>query len=176
MFNGFKYTDTEIKEILSSMVIIVDSREQVNSHITDWFDKKKIAYVIKKLDFADYSCFIPSNEKLSIPRDIYFDKSIAIERKGSLDELIGNFSERDRIQDEFLRSTGKIHLVIEDAEYSDIYDGNYKSKYASKSATGTLHSMSDKYGFNFIFLNKEYTAKYIFCTLYYHIRNIIKSL
>ena len=49
MLEMFKYTDKEIKILLKSMVILVDSREQENSHITKWFDSKKIPYRVEKL-------------------------------------------------------------------------------------------------------------------------------
>jgi len=174
MIENFKYTEAELKKILSSMTIICDSREQQCSHITEWFDKKKISYVSKKLDWGDYSFYIPKNPELGIIRDTYFNNQISIERKGCLDEIIENFVERDRLESEFLRHKGKMYLIIEDSTYDDMYEGKYQSKYASKSAIGTLHSMTDRYGLNFIFLNKEYTAKFIFCTFYYHLRNQLK--
>jgi hypothetical protein len=124
------------------------------------------------MDFGDYSFFIPANEKLSIPRDYYYTNNICIERKGSLDELVGNFSEdRDRIEDEFLRHRGKMFLLIEGSSYKDIYEGNYRSKYSSKSLVGTLHSFSDRYNVPYIFIDKEYSARYIYFTFYYYLRN-----
>ena len=174
MINRFKYTESEMKQILSSMTIICDSREQQCSHVTEWFDKKKIPYISKKLDWGDYSFFIPANLELGIIKPTYYDKEITIERKGCLDEIIGNFVERDRIESEFLRHKGKMHIIIEDSTYADMYEGRYQSKYASKSAIGSLHSMADRYDLNFIFSDKDYTAKYIFCTFYYYLRNRIK--
>ena len=172
---NYKYTDTELKKILSSMVILVDSREQKNQNILSWYDKKKIPYEEHKLDYGDYSFYIPANLDLSIQRDTYYDKNICIEKKNSVDELVGNFAtNRNRIEDEFIRHKGKMILVIEDSSYKDIYEGNYQSKYNSKSAVGTLHSFSERYNVPFIFLDKEYTAKYIFCTFYYYLRELYK--
>ena len=54
-------------ELISSMVILVDTREKVNDHILEYFDKKNITYKKKALDYGDYSFMIPANEKLSIP-------------------------------------------------------------------------------------------------------------
>jgi ERCC4-type nuclease len=139
MLNGYKYTDTELKKILSSMVILYDSREQKNIHILSWYDSKKILYKEQKLDCGDYSCYIPANPDLSIHRDIYFDKEVCIERKGTLDELIGNFSERTRIEDEFLRHKGNMTLIIENSSYKDIYEGNYQSKYNYCPKTQMAH-------------------------------------
>jgi HEPN domain-containing protein len=175
MLNNYKYTEAEQKKILSSITILYDSREQKNQHILSWYDNKKIPYKKHTLDYGDYSFYIPANEELSIHRDIYFDKEISIERKGTLDEIIGNFStDRDRIEDEFLRHKGNMTLIIENSSYSDMYEGNYKSKYTSKSAIGTLHSFSLRYNVPFIFLDNTHTAKFIYCHFYYYLRNILK--
>lgn len=42
-------------ELISSMVILVDTREKVNDHILEYFDKKSITYKKKALDYGDYS-------------------------------------------------------------------------------------------------------------------------
>ena len=127
-----------------------------------------------KLPGGDYSVMLPANEELSIPRDYYFLDSITVERKNSVDELIGNFAtDRNRIEDEFLRYKGNMTLLIEEGNYSDIRAGKYTSKYNAKSAIGTLHSFSIKYGVPFIFLNKEDSGCYIYCHMYYFLRSII---
>ena len=37
--NNYYYTDKEIKAILDSIIIIIDTRENDNKHIIDYFDK-----------------------------------------------------------------------------------------------------------------------------------------
>ena len=76
MIDLYKYTDKEIKELLKSMVILVDSRENANSHILKWFDEKKISYKIEKLEFCDYSFLLPANSELGFNRDLYFADKI----------------------------------------------------------------------------------------------------
>jgi ERCC4-type nuclease len=175
MVAKFKYTETELKKILKSIVILVDSREHdaKNDHILSWFDKNEIKYEKKKLDSGDYSFMLPKNEEFGIIRDTYYT-DFSIERKANIDEIIGNFAnDRDRIEDEFLRHQGKLTLLIEDGNYGDIRNGNYKSQYNSKSAIGTLHSFSIKYNVPFIFINKEHTGCFIYCSFYYYLRTII---
>lgn len=87
-----KYTKKQIDQILKSITIIVDSREKVNSHILIWLKYKKINYIIDKLDFGDYSYYIPKNEELNIKEDVYFNDTISIERKRNLEELAGNIT------------------------------------------------------------------------------------
>jgi ERCC4-type nuclease len=176
MIQWFKYTDKQRDALLSSINILVDSREQQNKHITDYFDKKNIQYSTKALSYGDYSFFIPQNNELDIPRDLYFDKEIAVERKGSLEELSGNFSQqRDRFEKELSLFHGRMFLLIENANYQDICDGNYKTQYNKKSYIGSLHSFCYKYDLPFIFMpNNEYSAIYIYGTFYYYLKNIIK--
>ena len=81
IFNKYKYTDKEMEELISSIVILVDTREKVNSHITDYFDRKEIKYKKKALSYGDYSFMIPANEKLSIPRDLYFNTTCVKSRR-----------------------------------------------------------------------------------------------
>ena len=104
MVQLYRYKDKEIEEIIKSIVILIDTREQENSHIKDYFDKKKIVYKVQKLDYGDYSFYIPKNEALGISRELYFNDIVCIERKGSLEELSGNFTkDRARIEEELSR-------------------------------------------------------------------------
>ena len=86
----YKYTDKEIDELILSIIILVDTREKMNAHITDSFDQNGISYKKKALEYGDYSFALPKNEELSIPRDMYFNKKVCIERKASLEEISGN--------------------------------------------------------------------------------------
>ena len=109
MLEHYNFTDKEQKKLLDSIVIICDNREQKNDHITTYFDSKKIPWVRKKLNYADYSFYIPKNEELSIPRDLWFDNDIVIERKNSLEEISSCFTEsRDRLKKEFAFDFDKI--------------------------------------------------------------------
>lgn len=172
----YKYTDKEKETILKSMVIIVDTREQVNDHIKTHFDTKSIKYVIKKLDYGDYSFYIPKNDDLGIIRDLYFDKKVTVERKHSLEELSGNLTnDRERFEKELKFYGGKMYLLIENANYHDIVVSNYKTQYKNLSYLAGLHSFSDRYDIPTIFIPKqEYSGVYIYNTLYYFLKNYLK--
>jgi ERCC4-type nuclease len=171
MFNS-EYTDKQIKEIIDSIVILIDSREKVNSHIKMWLKSKKIPFEILKLDFGDYSFYIPKNDKLGIFEDIYFNNELAIERKANAEEISGNFTEeRERFEREFTRGCGKIRLLIEDSSYSNICDGEYGTKLNPQSFTGSLHSFQEKYNTPFFFIDKQYSGIYIYNTFKYYLRN-----
>ena len=168
----YHFTDTEVKKLLDSMVVLIDTRENVNGHITEYLSKKKIPYEVRKLDSADYSCMIPKNEELGICRDIYFTDSILVERKASLDELAGNLTkDRTRFESELLRAKGaNIALMIENATYADLVMGRYRSEYNAKSFVATLATYSARYGLDVNFVPKELAGNWIYHRLYYAVR------
>ena len=168
----YHFTDTEVKKLLDSMVILVDTRENANSHITDYLSKKKIPYESKKLDYGDYSIKLCKNEELGISRDIYFTDSILVERKASLDELAGNLTkDRTRFESELLRAKGaNIALMVENATYADLVMGRYRSEYNAKSFVATLATYSARYGLDVNFVPKELAGNWIYHRLYYAVR------
>ena len=176
MLDKFKYTDKEINELISSMVILVDSREQKNSHILESFDKNKIAYKKKALDYGDYSFEIPANEQLSIPRSLSFASKIVVERKASLEEISGNLTNgRDRFEKELCLAPKKKVLLIENASYEDVAKGNYNTQYNKKSFLGSLHSFWFKYDIPIMFMpDNSYSALFIKKYFEYYLKNYIR--
>ena len=168
----FHFSDKELKQLLASMVVLVDTREQENLHLLSYFDKKNVKYEKKALSSADYSCYLPKNEDLGIMRPIFFTDSILIERKGSLDELAGNLTVgRTRFESELLRAKGaNMALMVENATYGDLVRGNYHSKYEPKSFVATLATFSARYGLDVNFVEKELAGNWIYHRLYYAVR------
>ena len=179
MLDLFKYTDKEIAEIVKSMVILVDTREHEgkNTHITDYFDNKKIEWKKKKLNYGDYSFMIPANPDLDIPRDLIFANKVIVERKASLEEISGNFTkERDRIEKELALAPKNKVLIIESGSYKDMVTGNYATKYASKSFWATYHSFWHKYDIPIIFMpDVRYTGMFIRGYFTYYLHNYMKG-
>src|SRR5690554_903492 len=118
----YLYTKTEQKKILSSLVMLIDTREQENSHITSYFDRQGIGWKNKKLDYGDYSFLLPAAPNLGIMRDLYFTREIVIERKANLDELAGNLTHgRAAFEAELIRANGfKMLLLVEGGSWEDI--------------------------------------------------------
>jgi ERCC4-type nuclease len=176
MFNHYHYTEKEIKEILKSLIILYDSRENQNHHILDWFDKKSIAHVEHTLNFGDYSFMLPAGSADDSYRNIYFDRQIIIERKSSLNELSGNLAQnRQRFEDEMLRAGNcrKI-LMIESGSLDDIINGNYKTEFSPVSYFGSLLAFSQRYGLETVFIKPEHAGQFIYGTMYYYLRELIK--
>lgn len=167
----------QLKELLQSMVIIIDTREQKNSHILKYFDENDIKYISKKLDCGDYSFYVPANECFDISEDIWYNKDIVIERKNSVDEIVGNFAtDKDRLEREFARHGGKMVLMIEEERFYDkLHKQDYRNNINSKSAVGIFHSLMDRYNIQTFFIKKELAGKFIYYHFYYYLRNKVKT-
>lgn len=165
-----------MKQLIESVVILVDTREKVNSHLIDYFNKQKIKYKTKALDYGDYSFMIPKDETLSIPRDLYFDKKIVVERKANLEEISGNFTkERDRFEKELTLAPKEKVLLIENANYSDIVLGNYNTQYNKKSFWASIHSFWHKYETPIMFMpDNKFSGIFIWGYFQYYIKNYFK--
>lgn len=176
VLNNFKYTDKEMEQLVSSLTVLVDSREKVNDHILDYFDRKSIPYKKKALDYGDYSFFIPANEKLSIPRDLYFNNQVVVERKASLEEISGNLTkERDRFEKELCLAPKTKVLLIENANYADIATGNYKTQYNKKSFWASIHSFWFKYNIPIMFMpDNQYSGLFIRGFFEYYLKNYMR--
>lgn len=162
MLKNYKFSDKEKTAILSSMVYVIDTREKRNEHIVQKMDDKGIKYIKRKLDYGDYSFYIPKNEDLGIHRDIWFDQEIVIERKASLEELSGNLTtSRARFKEELSLAPKHKVLLIESNCYDDLICGNYMTNYDKKSFLATLHKYWFKYECPFFFVEKKDTLVFI---------------
>lgn len=174
-----KLSDTTIQKLLKTAIVLVDTREQENGHILDYLDGHKIPYQVKKLDTGDYGLLLPKNDELGIYNDL--ELQTVVERKGSLDELIGNMCKenRTRLENEFIRGQRMnmdMTLLIENATYSDIVNQNYRSQMSSKSACASLMTFRARYGFNIVFVSKAESGVFIYHTLYTAMRVALQQL
>lgn len=152
-----------MEQLVSSMVILVDTREKNISHILDSFDKNHISYERKALNYGDYSFYIPKDESLSLQRDLFFDREVVIKRKASLEEISGNLTkERDRFEKELCLAPKEKVLLLENASYADIATGNYKTQYNKKSFLASIHTFWFRYHTPIFFMSdNKYSALFI---------------
>lgn len=158
------------------MIILVDSREKQNSHILNYFDKQGITYKKEKLDFGDYSFYIPAS---AAGEDIFFHDSIIIERKASLEELSGNLTQkRQQFETEFLKARNnncKVYLMVEDAGgYSSIIAHKYNTQFMPVSFMASLKAWEARFNCNIQFIAPEFSGYYIYSTFYYFCREALK--
>jgi ERCC4-type nuclease len=171
----YKFTDTEMKKILDTLTIIVDTREQRNQHVLDYFRKKDVPFKLRTMKTGDYSAMIPKNEELGIPRDMYLNS--LIERKNGVDELVESIKDRTRFENELIRGAKyPFVLIVEDLEgYQKILNGMYRSKYEPKSLLGSLKTFEARYRFSTVFVSPNTTGNYIYHSLLYYARELIKG-
>ena len=163
------YSDAEIKKRLKDLTVICDSREQVNGHLVEWFDRNKVPYLSRALESGDYSAMLDGKS---------FEDEVVIERKASLDEIAGNFTVgRDRFEREFTRAKAngtKVFLIVENASWSDVFLGNYRSKLKPQSLSAAFLSWQVRFNITIIFCKPSETARIIYGILYYWARDRLK--
>ena len=161
------------------MVIIVDTREQENSHILDYFTAKKIPFVKRALDYGDYSCEIEINPEhyhersVLNPKSVSLEKYIVIERKHSIDEIAGNMKDdkdsdakdKTRFEREMMRSKAdgcKVVLMLENFSFDRVLKGNVAGNYRSQMLPHVIatriNTFVARYGLHLITLNEKVIA------------------
>lgn len=139
-----RFNKKQVDEIVDNMVIVVDTREQKFKHITDYLDENNIEWVRDTVGVGDYTFRLPDYPELEL------DELFLVERKGSLDELAGNFTRgRVRFAREFERMTDdqRIHLVLENFTWRKCLNGSYRSRFNPNAFKASLIAWSIKYDF-----------------------------
>ena len=176
----WKFNQKQLKTILDSLVICVDTRENANSHITNFFDKKKIPYCVEKLPFGDYSCKIPKGTLNMFTADIYFTNDFVIERKNSIDELAGNLKEdATRLKKELahLNMYGiEFYIFLEELNYEEnLRNGRYRSQYDAFTLMQRIYKgIEGEYHTMVIPVPKEYMGSKIYYFLQARVYNLFK--
>lgn len=132
--------------------IIIDTREQ-NLHILKKLESMNIQYVRRKLDYGDYSFEIGG---------ISYEHKIVIERKGSLDEIIGNFTKgRERFRKEFERSKGCHVILMVEASMEQLEAGQYRSKMNLRDLKSFLKTWCNKFQLELRFVEKDKACEFM---------------
>ena len=160
----------EVKEALSSMVVLVDTREQDTPALHKRLSALSCPWRREKLDSGDYSC------ECALPDGTIFSLAdkVTIERKMSADEICQNFTRgRKRFVREFDRFQncgGKPYLLIENTTWEDIFAGNYRSQLNPDSLVASLKAWEARYGTHVTFCTAALTGQMIYKTLYYELK------
>ena len=156
----YNFNKKEIKYILDNLTICVDSRENANKHIIDFFDKKKIPYVVEKLPFDDYSCKIKAGSFEGQERDIYFTNDFVIERKANIDEIASNLKDdAARLKKELAHLNMyqiKYLIYVEDKNFEEnLRTGNFRSQYDPYTLMRRLYCLESEYNTVFVPVDKS---------------------
>ena len=157
--------------------IIIDTREKEIDHIIKAFEKNNVKYEKRSLPIGDY---IIEGSSGYVP-------NVVIERKASIDELIGNLLDtatkdengHNRFTRELIRAkkaNKKFILLVEDEKfYINMLTGNYRSKVNPKAAKGMILSLESKFrNLSIVWMSKKEVASYIHSILYYALREDLK--
>lgn len=170
------YTEKQLKELVSHMVILHTGNEQKNKHILDYFDKKKIKHKEKALKTGDYSLMIEACPELGFIRDTYFTDELCIERKNSVSELAINIKEKN---ERFLKELNRMinikncYLLIENDSIDDIIEHNYESKYNELAFLRQFLGMQKRSDLYIHFVDKEHMGFMIYEICYSSLMNHI---
>ena len=141
------------------IMILCDTRQQQDNHITKHFDKENISWIRAKLDSADYMAVRYDNGFIK-------DYSTLIDTKKDLLELAGNLcrtSEHERIKREiskarelgcvdfiFLICENKIKTVEDIANWT-----NKNTQVKGSTLLKIMSTMKERYGVKYIIVPKK---------------------
>lgn len=166
-----KLTTKQIMDIIDDMVIIVDTREQKNQHILEYFDKNNVPYIVETMKTGDYTCEFPNHPNLGL------DGKYLIERKGSLDEVAGNFTKgRTRFKAELERVGDRcMDLVMENCTWQKLLNGSYRSNFNPESYKASLLSLSIRYNIPVWFVERKNSPELVYSILKYRVMENLKN-
>ena len=164
------YTHFEVRDALESLTVLIDTREQDTMNLRRRM-KDFPHWRREKLDAGDYSGeYTVEGETHSLP--------VSIEREMNLDELCQCFtSGRERFQREFERGKAagiKMYLLIENADWSKVFDGSYRSRLNPNALIASIIAWSIRYDLQFIFCKPDECGRIIYKILYYHAKEVLE--
>lgn len=146
----------EEMQILESMEILVDTREQRTAKAEQRYNSFGVPYSRATLSYGDYTAnftLLDGGKLYDISKTI--NPICIVERKMNLDELAQCFTHsRERFEKEFHRATANncfIHLICEDGSYERIVGHKYKSKFPPKSFLASITAWERRYNIHFHF-------------------------
>lgn len=154
----------EISDVLKTLVILVDTREQD----TELFRKRisKFRFPVERiaLDSGDYGA------KVQLPTGEWHEIAAVVERKMNIDELCMCFGrERDRFARELQRAQDaqkRVYLLVEGASWENILAGKYRSLMHKNALLSTLLIWEARYDYKIIMCDNLTTGKMINDILY----------
>lgn len=173
-------TAPEIEDVLSSMVVLRDSREQQTARAKRRYELIGLPVQKAVLDFGDYTynatlpdgSMIYNTDRRVVPQ-------CSIERKMNLDELAGCFThDRERFKNELERCrdhSGRLYLLVENASWELINLGKYRSRMNHNAFMGTLTAWMARYDMHVIFCKEDTTPILIREILYRELKERLQS-
>ena len=166
----------DLEKTLSSMVCLIDSREQDTIRARKRIQSIGFPVQRKALPFGDYSayCTLPNGEVYSR------ENLVSIERKMNLDEIAMCYTrERPRFKREFERARdagAKVYLLIENGDWEKAYTGAYRSQVKPEALTASIIAWLARYNCQLLFCTEETSGKLIHDVLYREMKEHLEAL
>lgn len=160
----------EIETALKTFEILVDTREHETPEMLKRCNSFGVSWKRAKLNYGDYSYNAIINGKALYDSENPINPAAAIERKESLTELSGNFTQsRDRFKREFERAKeagARMYLVCENATWENLLNHKYRTRFHPNAYLASLTAYMVRYGVNLIFCKAETSGRIIKEILY----------
>lgn len=170
----------EEKEMLESMLVLIDTREQPTDRAKRRYETFETPYERKTLSYGDYTynAKLPDGKWLFDGEEAV--KGLAVvERKMNLDELASCLTHsRERFEREFQRAkdhNARIFLLVENATWENLLNGKYRSKFNSKAFFASLCAWIVRYDLQLVFCKEETSGKIIKELLYRDLKQRIED-
>ena len=169
-------TIPEVENVLKTMVILIDNREQDTERSRARYEQFGCPYEKTTIKTGDYSA------KFQLADGDWLDMSnmISIERKMNLDEICMCFgAERRRFIKEFERlkeNNVRMWLLIENSTFKKAYKGDYRSQYRPQSLIASLLAWQARYNCRIVMCDESVSGKLIHDILYYEGREILMGM
>lgn len=167
------------KEMLESIVIYCDTREQPTARSKKRYESFGAPYERKTLSYGDYTynAKLPNGKWLHNENETVSGYAVC-ERKMSLDELASCLTHsRDRFEREFQRAkehNARVFLLVENATWENLLNGMYRSKFNSNAFFSSLCAWLVRYDLQLVFCKEETSGKIIKELLYRDLKERIE--
>jgi len=161
----------DIERCLQSMSILTDTREQPSERALRRYKSFPCPYRRQTLDYGDYTFnfILPDGTELFAP-GVRAAGVAVVERKMDLNELSSCFThDRKRFIAEFERAkehSAKCYLLVEDANWENLINGRYKTRFNPKSFFASITAFMARYNITPLFCKQETSGKLIYEVLY----------
>ena len=158
-------------EVLNSMEVLVDTREQQTERARKRYERFGCPYTRCTLSYGDYSynAVLPDGRKIYDVTETVAPACV-IERKMSLDELAACFCKgRSRFTKEFERAReqgARIYLIVENASWENLLNGKYRTKMNQSAFAASVVAFMVRFNLNVVFCKEETSGDLIREILY----------
>lgn len=162
------------------MSVLIDTREQPTERSKKRYDSFGVPYRRQKLDYGDYTYnFVLPNGDEYFGSEDSVHPAVMIERKMNLEELSSCFThDRTRFEAEFeraKRNNATIWLLVENANWENLTNGKYKTKFNANAFVASLIAWSIRYDIKLVFCKSETTGRLIKEILYRELKQKLES-